>query len=137
MQETHLKEIDSVRLKKSWVRKIYLSTFSSKSSGVAILLHRDIPFVHVKTIFDSTGRFIAVMGHIFDVKVTLANVYAPNWNDESCFKQVFSMLTDLSMYDLILGGDFNCWMNPSLDRSSPTSAAQSKSNKVIQAFMKE
>ena len=77
------------------------------------------------------------MGHIFDVKVTFANVYTPNWDDESFFKQVFSMLPDLSMYDLILGGDFNCWMNPSLNRSTPTSAAQSKSTKVIQAFMKE
>ena len=137
LQETHLKEIDSVRLKKSWVGKIYHSSFSSKSRGVAILLHRDIPFVHVKTISDSAGRFIAVMGHIFDIKVTLANVYAPNWDDESFFRQVLSMLLDLSMYNLILGGDFNCWLNPFFDRSSSTSAALSKSTKVIQAFMNE
>lgn len=64
-------------------------------------------------------------------------MYAPNWDDESFFKQILSMLPDLSSCDLILGGDFNCWMNPSLDRSSPTSATQSKSAKVIQAFMDE
>lgn len=137
LQETYLKETDSVRLKKSWIGKIYHSSFSSKLRGVAILLHRDIPFVHVKTISDSAGRYIAVMGHIFDVKVTLANVYAPNWDDESFFRQVFSMLPDMSLYDLIIGGDLNCWMNPSLDRSSPTLAAQSKSTKVIQALINE
>lgn len=64
-------------------------------------------------------------------------MYAPNWDHESFFKQILSMLPDLSSCDLILGGDFNCWMNPSLDRSSPTSATQSKSAKVIQAFMDE
>lgn len=37
LQETHLRAIDSVRLKKSWVREIYHSSFSSKSRGVAIL----------------------------------------------------------------------------------------------------
>lgn len=108
LQETHLRERDIIRLKKSWVGKIYHSSFSSKSRGVAILLHRDIPFVPVKTIADSSGRFVAVVGHIFDMKVTLANIYAPNWDDETFFKQIFSMLSDLSTYELILGGDFNC-----------------------------
>lgn len=53
LKETHLRVIDIIRLKKSWTGKIYHSSFSSKSRGVAILLHRDIPFVHVKTISDS------------------------------------------------------------------------------------
>ncbi len=47
------------------------------------------------------------------------------------------MLLALSVYDLILGGDFNCWMDPSLDCSSSTSAVQSKSGKVIKALMNE
>lgn len=104
MQETHLREVDNIRLKKSWVGNIYSSSFSSKSRGVAILLHRDIPFVHAQTIADPAGRFIIVIGCIFDVKVALANVYAPNWDDESFFRQVFSRIPDLSVYELILGG---------------------------------
>ena len=58
------------------------------------------------------------MGHIFDVKVTLANVYAPNWDDESFFKQVFSMLPDLSMYNLILGGEPNLGCSIQVDQSN-------------------
>lgn len=47
------------------------------------------------------------------------------------------MLPDLSSCDLILGGAFNCWINPFLDRSSPTSKTQLKSAKGIQVFMDE
>lgn len=100
-------------------------------------MHKAIPFVHVKTISDPTGRFIIVMGHIYDTKVTLVNVYAPNWEDESFFRQVFSMLPDLFLYSLILSGDFNCWIDPSPDRSSTCPIARSESAEVILSFMKE
>ncbi len=97
LQETNLRDIDNIRLRKSWVRKVFLSSFSSKSRGVAILLHRDVPFIHERTIAGPTGRLIIVLGHIYGVKVALANVYAPNWVDESFFRQAFSMLPDLSV----------------------------------------
>lgn len=67
LQETHLRDTDNIRQKRSWVGKVYFSSFSCKSRGVAILLHSDIPFVHVKTIC-SAGRFIIALGHIYDVK---------------------------------------------------------------------
>lgn len=126
LQETGLRNVDSPTLKKNWIGQVYLSSFSSRSRGVAILLHRAIPFVHVKTISDPTGRFIIVMGHIYDTKLALVNLYTPNWDDESYFRQVFSMLLDLSLYSLILGGDFNCWINPSLDRSLTSPGVKSK-----------
>lgn len=37
----------------------------------------------------------------------------------------------------ILGGDFNCWINPKLDRSSTRNVPTSKSAKAIQSFMEE
>lgn len=137
LQETHLKNVDIPRLRRGWVGQVFISYFSSRSRGVAILLHKAIPFVHVKRISDDTGRFIIVMGQIYDTKVIFANVYGPNWDDEVFFKRFFSTLPDSSQYHLILGGDFNCSLNPCLDRSSSTPAAQSKSAKVIEAFMSE
>lgn len=38
---------------------------------------------------------------------------------------------------LILGGDFNCCLDPSLDRSSTKPISPSKSSKVIQLFMEQ
>lgn len=137
LQKTHLGKVDGPRLKSNWIGQVYHAPYSSKAREVAILLHKAVLFVHIQMISDHTGQFIFVIWYIYDMKVTLANVHAPNWDDDTFFRQIFSMLPDLSSCILILGGDFNCWMDPSLDRSSSTQALCSKSARMIDAFMKE
>lgn len=44
-------------------------------------------------------------------------------------------LPDLSIYSLVLGGDFNCWLDPVLDRSSPNPDSGSRSAALIQSFL--
>lgn len=66
--------------------RIDISFFSFQQlRGLAILLHKAIPFTDFKTITDPTGRFIIVTGHMYDSKVALGNQYAPNWSDETRF----------------------------------------------------
>lgn len=137
LQETHLRVRDQHRLRGGWVGQMFHSSFSGKSRGVTILLHKSFPFVHSKVISDSSGRFVIITGQMYDVSIVLANLYAPNWDDESFFKCFFSTLSEFSSHYLILGGDFNCCLNPQLDRSSSNSSPLSKSTKVIQLFMKE
>lgn len=67
--------------------------------------------------------------------VVFANVYAPNVDDVGFLKGFFSSLPDLSSYSLILGGDFNCWLDPVLDRSSSNPGIMSKSASLIQSFL--
>lgn len=134
LQETHLKISDHSKLKKGWIGQIYHSSFQSKSRGAAIVLHKSVPS---STISDPNGRFVIVTGQIHNTWVALANIYAPNFDDDAFFKRVFLTLPDLSSHHLILGGDFNCWLDPQLDRSSPRACAPSKSAKVIQSFMEE
>uniref|UniRef100_A0AAY4CZ23 Endonuclease/exonuclease/phosphatase domain-containing protein n=1 Tax=Denticeps clupeoides TaxID=299321 RepID=A0AAY4CZ23_9TELE len=86
---------------------------------------------------DPNGRFVIVTGQIHNTSVALINIYAPNYDDEGFFKRLFSLIPDLSTHYLILGGDFNCWLNPHLDRSSSTVCAPSRSAKAILSFMKE
>lgn len=137
LQETHLKNLDHLKLKKSWVGHIYHSSFSGRARGTAIILHKSVPFVLDQTIPDSNGRYIIVTGTILDLRVAFVNVYAPNTDDESFFKRLFSIIPDASTYCIILGGDFNCWLDPCLDRSSTKLAAPSRSAKIIQSFMEE
>uniref|UniRef100_A0AAY4CVB6 Endonuclease/exonuclease/phosphatase domain-containing protein n=1 Tax=Denticeps clupeoides TaxID=299321 RepID=A0AAY4CVB6_9TELE len=59
LQETHLKPSDHVRLKKGWINQTYHSSFSGKARGVAILLHKSVPFVHTSVVSDPNGRFKA------------------------------------------------------------------------------
>lgn len=136
LQETQIGKVDGPRLKSNWISQVYHAPFSIKAREVTILLHNAVPFVHVQMISDFTGQFIFVIGYIYDMEVTLANVYAPNWDDDAFFRQIFSMLPYLSSCNVILTADFNCWMDPLLDRSSSTQALCSKSTRMIDAFMK-
>lgn len=137
LQETHLKPLDHVKLKRGWVGQLYHSSFSSKARGAAILIHKSIPFSMSTVISDPNGRFIIVTGRIGANNLVLANVYGPNWDNENFFKNFFFSLPDLNSHQLILGGDFNCCLDSSLDRSSNRPYASSKSSKVIQLFMEQ
>lgn len=137
LQETHLKIHDHLLLRRRWVGQVFHSKFQGKARGAAILIHRSVPFVCSDVIADPNGRFVIVTGKISNFPVILANVYAPNWDNDNFFRHLFSVLPDTSSQHLILGGDFNCWINPKLDRSSVRHNTPSKSAKVIQSFMEE
>lgn len=47
------------------------------------------------------------------------------------------MLPDMSTHHLILGGDFNRWLDPKLDCISPKACAPSKLAKLINSFLNE
>lgn len=93
-----------------------------------------MPFTLSDTKLDKNGRFVIVTGKLHNAPVILANVYAPNWDDEKSFLSSFQ---DMQPHCLILGGDFNCWLNPSLDRSSMNVKTQTNSAKLIKSFLKE
>lgn len=112
----------------------YFSSFYSKSRGVAILFHKSIPFVCSKVVSDPNGRYLIITGSLYGTQLIFVNVYAPNWDDAEFFKKLFSALPDMSSHLLILGGDFNCWLNPDPDRSSNKAATLSNSAKVIKDY---
>lgn len=78
LTETHLLNKDHSRLKRGGFSQIFHSKFNTKSRGTAILIHRDVQFVQTNIIPDKDGRFIIVQGHLFNLPVVLACVYAPN-----------------------------------------------------------
>ena len=133
LQETHFKPSVFSRLRNGWIGHAYYSSFNSKSRGFAILIHKSVPFAFTRMVSDPNGRYLIVIGMIYDTPVLLVNVYAPNWDDVN----FFSNLPDMSSHFLILGGDFNCWLSPQLDRSSKKTATPSGSAKTIRDFMSE
>lgn len=137
LQETHLITKDNHRLKASWVGQCYHSNFSNKARGVAILIHKKVQFSPAKIITDSQGRFLIVTGSLHNVAVALVNLYAPNWDDEAFVTKVMSALPDLNNNHLILGGDLNCSIDPSLDRSSNRQCSPSKMAKAFSTFTEQ
>uniref|UniRef100_A0A8D3DAN3 exodeoxyribonuclease III n=1 Tax=Scophthalmus maximus TaxID=52904 RepID=A0A8D3DAN3_SCOMX len=108
---------------------------SGIARGTAILIDSDVPLESSNIISDKNGRFIIVSGKLYNKSDILANVYAPNVDDVQFFKRFFSQLPDLNSHSLVLGGDFNCYIDPLLDRSSPNPATPSRSAGYIKSFL--
>ncbi len=134
LQETHLRSTDQSRLNCRWKGQIFHSSFQAKARGVAILIDKNVPFVPNYIISDKNGRYIIVSGTLCNKNLILANFYAPNFDDVSFLKHALSLLPDLNCHSLILGGDFNCCLDPVLDRSSSKPCAPSKSSIYLKSI---
>uniref|UniRef100_A0AAQ5XER2 exodeoxyribonuclease III n=1 Tax=Amphiprion ocellaris TaxID=80972 RepID=A0AAQ5XER2_AMPOC len=133
LQETHLKNSDHQRLKRSWVGQIFHSKFNSRARGTAILIDKNTPFIVSNTITDSNGRYIIVTGSLYNTPLILANIYAPNWDNHKFYSD---LLPQVDSHYLILGGDMNMVMNPVLDRSSNKPVSISRSAQVLHSYLK-
>ena len=123
VQESHCATQDDVNTwSKEWKGKSYWSPGTKMSRGVACLIKHNLDITIVHTDKDPNGRYLCVDLNIDDIKISIANIYAPNSPQErkSFFKKLNEKL-DLKQQgnedrDLILTGDFNCTLNPVFDR---------------------
>lgn len=134
LQETHILNSDVIKLRRSWGGQVFHSSFNAKGRGTAILIRKSISFTSEKVISDSSGRYVIVTGRLLDRKVILVNIYAPNFDDSNFFSKVFTSIPPADDYALIIGGDFNCVLNTSLDRSSSRVIQPSKAAINIKHF---
>ena len=78
LQETHLTSGEVIRLRRRWQGQVFVANFSSHARGVAILIHKSIPFQVNTTTLDPGGRFIILQGTLFGQHLILVNIYGPN-----------------------------------------------------------
>lgn len=135
LQETHLRIADQVRLRKSWIGQMFHSSFNSKSRGVSILIDKKIQFSASNIISDTQGRYVIVEGTLLQTPVLLVNVYAPNFDDVGFANRLLSSLPSLDTRLMILGGDLNTVISPTLDRSSSRTMTPSAMSRAFSLFM--
>lgn len=135
LTETHLIDRGHTLLRRGGFNQIFHSTFNTKCRGSAILIHRNVQFLQSKVISDRDGRYVIVQGHLYNTPVVLACIYAPNWDNSEFFRDLFALFPDLNSHSLVLGGDVNCVLDPTLDRSRATPGTLSKSAETIISFM--
>ena len=76
--------------------------------------------IHSK-ILDPSGQFVIIKTEIKDKMYVLINIYAPNKdpNIVSFFNNLLTILQKNNLDEeenIIMGGDFNCPLNPSIDK---------------------
>lgn len=132
LQETHLTDVSAV--KKRWSGQVYSASFNSHARGVIILIDRSIPFRlnHEET--DPAGRYIILQGTILASQITLVNVYGPNEDNSIFYRDLFLTLSS-TPGQLIIGGDYNCVLDPVNDRTSGTDTSHMQARKVIHEYI--
>lgn len=70
---------------------------------------------------DTEGRALFVKGTLGGSMVTLVNLYLPNTNQITFLDPILTKLGEFAEGAVILGGDMNFIMDPTLDSSRKTS----------------
>lgn len=132
IQETHFKTGTLQCLKKLFFPIAYHATNpKNKSKGVSILLAGRVPWTYRDSRVDPEGRYVFIKGPIGDFLITLATIYAPNDRQDTFIHATLSLLMDFTEGHLIVGGDFNVPLVPTVDTSSGTSSLRNSVHKHI------
>uniref|UniRef100_A0A6I8Q0W0 exodeoxyribonuclease III n=1 Tax=Xenopus tropicalis TaxID=8364 RepID=A0A6I8Q0W0_XENTR len=106
LQETHFKENHVPITQVNHFPQIFYSNNPvKKATGVMTLIHKDIPFKLQDKLSDNEGRFLLIKGEIASLKITLANIYAPNKGQTSFLCKFLKTLEDFQEGLTIIGGD--------------------------------
>lgn len=89
-----------------------------------------------KNILDPTRRFIIIQCLVMNQDLILGNLYGPNIDDPSFYNNLFLSIAALHG-DIIVGGHFNCTLDPKLDRTTGVNYYYPKCREVIQHFISE
>ncbi|KAI4891758.1 hypothetical protein NFI96_005206 [Prochilodus magdalenae] len=120
LKETHSDEEDEVQWRMWWKGPVFLSNGTNVSAGLAILVSPGLSFNIISQKDVCSGRLFILHASIYEQQFILVNVYAPNTGRDRA--AMFTTLrTELSQYDqdaiLILGGDWNCTLDFTMDRT--------------------
>ena len=120
LQETH----SSSDVEQIWQAEfrddIIFSHGTSQSRGTAILIHNEIEVKIHQQIIDKDGRYIILDIEFDGTRYTIGNFYAPtrdNEKDQIRNLEIFkNAIATLDSTNIILGGDFNLYLDPDLDK---------------------
>lgn len=120
LQETHSDMNNEVDWRLWWGNECVLTHGTNLSAGAAILFS---PTTKVRILSKKEiepGRLLAVRADINGLFFVFVNIYAPNIGSDriNIFNKLKIFLKQQQVNDLIiLGGDWNCTLDPSLDRN--------------------
>ena len=118
LQETHSEPGDQRLWSKQWVDSIHFTHGSNQAKGVCIMFNKvgDLSITKVKN--DVEGRYLILECSYHDYDFLLCGVYVPNRDDPNFFSQLLKDIAQFNNKEIILMGDFNVVLDPSLDRSN-------------------
>ena len=142
IQESHSLPTDVNIWQHEWGSNIVFSHGTNDARGVAILVPSHISSSNIeKSWADDDGRIVMIKIKCEGESYALINVYAPTKNHQKLQLNFLNTLKQLIRDNedsmLILGGDFNTYLNPVLDKDSENNEAVTKYGKEILSLLEE
>jgi len=121
LQETHTTKSCESLWKKEWGYSIMFSHGDTNARGVAVLIRRGLDIVIQHEHCDSKGRLIMLNAKIKDKNYFLVNLHGPNKDAEAVrfYQDLSTALRGIDLdsdRNVIVGGDFNCPLDPTIDK---------------------
>ena len=121
LQETHSTKDNELLWKREWGAPFFCSHGANNSRGVAILIRNNFYFSVEEIVTDADGRYIMLKVLLRGERAILVNIYCPN-RDNKLVDFYHSVLQSIQTNDfdtdnIIMGGDFNCLLNPIVDKT--------------------
>lgn len=130
LQETHSDSVNETDWGLWWGGQYALSHGSNLSAGVAVLFRPSLNVSVLSTTEIVPGRILMVKVEIQETVFNLINIYAPNCGHErlALFQGLKARLDSCSQGECVLvGGDWNCCTDVTLDRIGQEPHPQSSS----------
>ena len=132
LQEVHCTERSFETWAAEWGYKAFFSGLASNKAGVAILFNNNFTFKVLRQICDKEGGYIIIDLEVGELILTICNIYAPNKDDPIFFQNVREQMIMFRWEEIILGGDFNLFLDVTKDKSGGKLTMHRNSLKVIQ-----
>ena len=135
LQETYsTKDVENI-WKNEWGGNILFSHGTSNSRGAMILIRPGFDAKIAQVYTDNIGRFLLADVIIQDTKFKLANIYAPNHEDDhvNFYNYLENKLKQYTQREdqIVVGGDFNFILDPKMDRKGGTGIKKTRKRERI------
>ena len=137
IQESHSPKKKFKNWIREWGAKICFSHGSSNARGVMTCFSKNLEFKIHDQKKDKFGRILVLDVTIKGLRMSLANIYAPNDDIPEFFIEVFEKIMEFNNHVIVIGGDFNLVMNVSKDKKGGRPRTHENSKNLIQNYMKE
>lgn len=137
MQKTHLDDTEHLKLQQGVFVRYFFSSFTSRSRGVAILIRQTLPFTVTNCVKDKNGQYVIIKGSLQGQEIVIMNVYYPPAHPSHFITKVVLDLAELRADIVIVAGDFNCMLNPFIDRFPHSTVAPSPQAKALCAVCED
>ena len=118
----------------AWPGPSFYSPGTAKSKGCLILIKPSVPIDDPQVAVAQDGRILRVDGSIFGEPDAFVCVYAPASTEQANERAVFfegplaaALPRPEEGIHVVMGGDFNCILDPAQDRTNPLAPSASRS----------